>query len=873
MLVGREAELRQLNQLLQRAHEGHGNVVFIGGEAGRGKTTLVHTWMDQVRRRMERTAMSAPLFAEAVCSITIASDGESGSTEALQPFAMLMQSLGMQLARKTRETQGALDVIRRLAPKWIELIPVVGELTSALMETYEVFDERKKLKQEAEHGAVNQQQIFQQYSNFLMELSRREDCSGVVILLDDMHWADASSVNLLFHLSRQIASERILIIVTYRNDDAEAARGGEGHPIVMVKNEIMRYSAGIEMELETLDIDAVRAFLSNSFVGYLSDDAFENWLMSTSGGNALFMTQFVETLKDDGLFDGRGRFTGTFGEVTVPPSVNAVIAERIRRLDEETNELLRYASAEGEEFTSGILSQLADEKPLKLLAKLRKAEQMGIIARREAAKSATGKSNTVFAFSHALFHRTLYDSLLEEEREILHQSCFELLREEWTAVATTDRVDTTLASKLLVHAEKCGEFAEAAEYAMVLAREFWNRYAESEALEMIERTAALQLQAGHPDSTLRAESTALAATIDRHRGRFVRALQRDSEAIDLFTSSGNHERAADSMFNRAWVLYLQGEYEASLAEAERSLSTSESTGYRRGEAAALRAIANAKLRLGSFTDARGALERSLEITRANDDRAGEAAALGNLGNVRRMHGELTEAIEYYRQSLEIFEETGNRSSQAIALNNIGSVEQTLGHVERAREAYEKSLEIVQAIGDRAGEALVLYGIATAHDTLGEHEKALNSYERSLEIARSTGDRPGQARALKSIAEAHNRAGEYDRSLEHLERSLEIFQTMNQPHGQAASLLQMAAVLRRAGRLEESRGRCEESLRIARELEHRESEAGALGELGLIARAAGDAASAEELLRRCVEIYRTLEHRELERWEREMADLG
>src|SRR5688500_12697892 len=109
MLVGRELELQELDARLKAMRRGEGSVVFVAGEAGLGKTTLIHHWWGAVQMKMRQLDVPAPLFAEAACSVPVASM-DVGQLEALQPFAGLMQSLGMSLSRRTTETTGTLDL-------------------------------------------------------------------------------------------------------------------------------------------------------------------------------------------------------------------------------------------------------------------------------------------------------------------------------------------------------------------------------------------------------------------------------------------------------------------------------------------------------------------------------------------------------------------------------------------------------------------------------------------------------------------------------------------------------------------------------------------------------------------------------------------
>src|SRR5579883_3445853 len=334
MLVGRENELSAINASFRQMLEGKGSILFLTGEAGLGKTTLVHEWWKTV-------APDNAIYAEAACSIPIG-NVDVGRLEALQPWADIVAQL------QGHEEQGRkkLDLKKLIfdsAPAWAWALPIVGGIAHGAMETARLVKE-----QQGDHNpnASNQQQVFQQYVNLLTKIS---ETTSLVILLDDMHWADTSSTSLLFYLSRQINEKKILVIVTYRPDDAISANDGKGHPIIQVKNEILRYG-GKECSLAFLGDTAIRELLTAIFPGYATDDKFERWLRKISDGNSLFVTQFIKTLHEDGHLSDTGAFTGDYENIKTPDSALAVVTERTRRLDNDTRKLLMYATAEGEEF-------------------------------------------------------------------------------------------------------------------------------------------------------------------------------------------------------------------------------------------------------------------------------------------------------------------------------------------------------------------------------------------------------------------------------------------------------------------------------------------------------------------------------------------
>lgn len=456
MFVGRTEELSVLNAHYQKMLSGEGSIFFLTGEAGMGKTTLVHEWWKSISAG---GSPLSPLFAEAACSIPIANMNVA-DLEALQPWADIIAQLQqIEIKDTTKKKLDLKKIIHETAPTWAWALPFVGDFAHAALETSRLIKEQKG--QAEKPNAANQQQVFQQYESILKRIAEQQP---LVIFLDDMHWSDAASSNLLFYLMRDIKAMRIFIIVTYRPDEASALDDGKGHPIIKVKNEVFRYSAGEELQLPSLKENEISALMKGLFPTYQPDAVFEKWLRKISDGISLFVTQFIKILQEERFLDKDGAFHGNYEDVTVSVSAIAlaVVDERTRRLDSETREMLRYGTVEGVEFTSYILARMTGKKPLELLKELRKAEGAGVIRCTGSTRMFGTQTAMTYVYTHTLFYQALYNSLNDQEKEILNRECFEALKELWEQPRDAEHT-AAIAPKLIDHAIKCGETTYVAE--------------------------------------------------------------------------------------------------------------------------------------------------------------------------------------------------------------------------------------------------------------------------------------------------------------------------------------------------------------------------------------------------------------------------
>ncbi len=309
--VGRGGELETLEDHLQEALEGRGRVVLITGEAGIGKTMLVEHFRDQVLSHYPEVR-----FAGAECDRPIG-EMDVGALSPYAPFKALIAQLVNQ--ERERGEHWALAYLKEVGPSWLGVIPGLGDLLTAVGETGAFVLKRRQEGPETMAGGagqMGQEQMFQQAVNTLKNIATRHN--PLVLFVDDWHWADDSSTNLLFHLARQVGDSRILFLAAFRPHDARTAREGKGHPILQVQNEMRRYALAAEMHLTFLGREEVGDYLRREFPGARFAPSFLEWLWDISDGNPLFLTEYVKLLRQDGLLTPEGEFRGDFSQIEVP---------------------------------------------------------------------------------------------------------------------------------------------------------------------------------------------------------------------------------------------------------------------------------------------------------------------------------------------------------------------------------------------------------------------------------------------------------------------------------------------------------------------------------------------------------------------------
>jgi len=442
VFVGREQELAQLGQFLDLSLDSQGQVCFVTGEAGSGKTALVTEFARQAQERHTDLVV-----AVGQC------DAHTGIGDPYLPFREVLSLLTGDVEAKlaggaiTKENASRLrkltavsaQVLVEVAPGLIGLfVPganLVGELGKALAEKAGWMDRLEELARKPQLGmpGLDQNQVFEQYTKVLKALAEKQP---LLLILDDLHWTDDGSAGLLFRLGRRIEGSRILVVGTYRPEEVALDRAGERHPLQKVLAEFKRYFGEIGVDLDRAEetegeqfVDAVVASEPNC----LSEE-FCQVLFQHTKGHPLFTIELLRDMQERGALvqDEQGRWLEgpLLDWEKLPDRVEGVIEERIGRLEQTLRDILSVASVEGQDFTAQVIARVEEMRERELLRVLSQELEKRHRLVREREEVNLGRQYLArYQFAHALFQQYLYNELGAAERRMLHGEIAALLEE------------------------------------------------------------------------------------------------------------------------------------------------------------------------------------------------------------------------------------------------------------------------------------------------------------------------------------------------------------------------------------------------------------------------------------------------------------
>jgi len=714
-LVGRRTELQWLEDTLARTADGQGSAVFLAGEIGIGKTRLAH---------------EALVLAQARGFLAL--KGRAFPLEGGLAYAPILDALGaflrgLEPIRRTRLAEGLLDLGRLFADLHLSEPESLGD------------------------PALEKTRLFDAVARLLERLARE---SPVVLFLDDLHWADTASIELLHYLARRVEGQRMLLLGTYREAEVDAARG-----LGTLVGSLRRGGIAQERVVLRLAPDAVADLVRGILDGEVAPELVAA-VDARSGGVPLFIAALIQASRDSEQITQIGRIWTlvTPTATDLPASIRDTIAERLERLQPLERQVLDLIAVSGQAMPFRMLQAMTGLSGEPLLATLQRLRIAGLV------EEDPGGQDVTYGLSHPLIQEVAYGELSVMARRRAHAAFVATLEQQrpddlehlaYHYQAAGPEVEQDRALAILLAA---GERASAAYANDQAARHFgaaltlvhegrrmdllprllerlgeaWDRVGEGGAATAV-WTEALDHYQQAGDVLAEARLRRLVAMAEWDRGHFDAAQMHLDRGLETLAGREPSAETADLLHARTIILGRLGHYDQFAETARELVSVAERLGSAKVMAEAH--LAQASALMGSLDLLAGQEEARCALAAA--ERAGESflaqRAHDQLHLIAYTLGEPVTMCHHCEASLALAQRLGAASLELFPRIRLAMADLLLGNWEEAVRASGEAVAMARRLGARRGLAGALSVQALIQVHRGDLKEAGNSISEAYEV--------------------------------------------------------------------------------------------------------------------------------------------
>ncbi|GAB4118683.1 MAG: adenylate/guanylate cyclase domain-containing protein [Roseiflexaceae bacterium] len=690
-MVGRSSELAQIEQRIGQVIDGRGQIIGVTAEAGMGKSRLVA----EVIRLGQRRHM-------AVLGGECQSYGTNTSYLVWQTiwrsfFGLdIGQSYEQQLALVE---QNLADIDPALLPR-LPLLGAVLNLDIPDTDLTRTFD--AKLRKASLESLLS-------------------DCLRVrslhvpqLIILEDCHWIDPLSHDLLGVLGRAIANLSVLLVVAYRPLQLPA----------MADLPVRQLTFFHEISLTSLPAVAVGELVQGKIAQLYGDSTqiaaeVVEQITARTEGNPFYIEELLNYLHDRAVDLQRADVIGT---IDLPTSLHSLILSRIDQLREDQRTLIRIASVIGRIFQAAILWGISNF----FGTQERLRQELRVLSDLEITSLDSPEPELSYLFKHIVIQEVAYESLPYATRATIHEQIGQILEQ---ASDSTDRYVNLLA----YHYDRSQNEAKRREYLLRAGDAARADYANAAAIYYYQRVLELL-----PTAEQVAVLMNLGQVLEL-LGRWSEADLRYQAALALAERVGQPVAAAQAQAQIGELLRKQGQYPQAQPWLEAALRTLQTIDDPIGLAQVLHFQGSLAMHQGQYDLAVQHYQASLALRRAQNDAQMIGSLLSNLGIIAFHQGDVPQAWALSHEALAIRRTTGNKLWIANSLGNLGMLALEEGNLAAARRFMEEALRLERDVGDRSAVAISLNNLGSVARELGEYRQAFDLYRESLIITRDLGD--------------------------------------------------------------------------------------------------------------------------------------
>ncbi len=744
--IDRKDELNFLMDRLDNCKKGNCMTVFLEGEAGTGKTTLAR----EFKQSLENHDL---IFLEG-----------KAYRDTYEPYLPFKKAFSGYMDDKS-------------SMQWI-------------FEREKISDER--LIREKKSFDVERRSRFFEFSKELKSLAENK---ALVIFFDDFQWSDKASITLLNYLIDDVSEYPVFFLCAFRPEEID-----QNHPLDEMLKGLKRRHQYEKIVLDTFKWEHTKELVASLLNSQELPSDFITPIYSLSGGNPLFIKEFIKLLDDEKKLPiSLNDYPTDPKDLDIPEVIEEVIKRRLNfRLSEKARKICAIGCVIGIEVPFELLEQVSEVKERELLDIIHELLDQNIW------KEIPEKD--CFIFTHNIVNEVVYNDIPHFKRKRLHSLVAKKI-EEFSGEGDVENY-----YYLGYQFEKAENTEKAVDYYYQAGKEAEKVYGHDNAIKIYEKALSLcddeldepsilyrlgevnkivgnfgravdifdRLCNESDDEKIKIKSFAEMSKIHSRLGRYDDALDVVNEGLKLGVDESDLEcKLLDAKGN---VLFRKGDHEEAKKIFEKQREIAKKIDDKRILSQALHNLGNLNIKKGNYQRAKKNMKKAIDFWKEVEDYSGLWKSTVNLGSIYYYESELDKALNYYKKSFKIKKELGAKKGLDGILNNIALIYHSIGRIDKALEYHEKSLDMRKKIGDRSGIANSFNNIGSVYEDMGELDKALDYYEKGLVLRREIEDKTSLGTSLHNIGWIYHLKSDREKAERYYNKSLKMEKEINNKIG-------------------------------------------------------------------------------------------
>lgn len=780
VFVGRGKEFKKLVNHFNLMTHSEGQTIILKGEAGVGKTKLSDRLRSYVAHKDSWALYGACLYQEGM--------------DAYLPFIDALRNFFSKESRRlpSEEREKLKSLVR-------EHVPLLMEFTERFTTSF-----GPNQAKDTSADKLNQGNLFDGIYQLISYLS---GIRPILLIIDDLQWADEASLRLFHYLSRQVSSNKVLLIGITRTDRYDLQQNGKPTMVVDMLSRLRRDGVGEEIELRRLNRSENDQLVEESLGRTLFTEEFLNRLHRETRGNPFFVLETLKLLQEDETIYLKNNVWCDRQDVfkfNVPNKVEDVFVRQISELSDEEREILQIAAVVGYKFDPSLVSRVLEIPKLKLLKTLHQIEtELKVI-------SSTEKE---FAFEHPMLRDLLYGEISKALRAEYHLMISKELEKMY------DGQYGSLVGDVAQHFYLGGDYESAIPMLYQGGMRAFKISAYREASLFFEDflKAMEKNKSDFPKDISAPDFYFHLGICYEEINYWDQSLEAYQKMLESYQKVNNVEGVISSLLRIGRLYYKSGKLDLAIKHYQDCLDKLEKHPVENTLSRIYNNMGAIYVQKEEFEKAKEYFSKTIDSV---DNEFGEfdrAHAYTNLGIISNVFGEHDEALKHYYKAIEVYQSKGDSKNKARVYHNIGMTYSDIGKWDESLKAFRKCLDSFDNKTDKELVALTFLNMGKAHVRQGSHSMAKKFAEESLKFFKRVNDNLGIAEAFLVLGQVSEQNGNFSAAKKFFKESIHINEKEGYKEGLAEALLTFADALLRKGVKEQARDQYLHALTIFKTL--------------------------------------------------------